>query len=92
MQCKPGTIVLWPTQIRSHANPYTKTNNKMNKTKGRKIDPKTVGGEEFVILLIFCKNIKQNQNYLKNFERSASRYCLLWFLEKMGILQLMISL
>ena len=30
----------------------------MNKTKGLKIDPKTVGGEEFVILLIFFKQAK----------------------------------
>ena len=86
MQCKPGTILLWPTQIRSHANPYTITNNKMNKTKGLKIDPKTVGGEEFVILLFFF--VKTSLKILKEVPPDI---VFPGFWEKMGILQLMIS-
>ena len=62
----------------------------MNKTKGLKIDPKTVGGEEFVILLFFLKTSKI-KTILKILKEVPPDIVCHGFWKKMGILQLMIS-
>ena len=63
----------------------------MNKTKGLKIDPQTVGGEEFVTLLFFCKKTSKIKTILKILKEVPPDIVCHGFWKKMGILQLMIS-